>query len=87
MAATLTSLFRGLVHVVIVTIFVAIIWSRYIYRAPIATTLEPVTKLFGSDRNEPARTAAAVPASPDPVAPPAANNTLPSETTANTAAN
>ena len=64
MAAIFSTLFRGLVHVGITTLVVALTWTIYIYRAPIASTIEPVIRQFQSTPTalEPARAAATVPA-------------------------
>ncbi len=75
MTAILSKLFRGLASIVIAVLVVTVTWSTYIYRDPIARTMEPVTNLFRSDSNDPARAGAVVPVNPEPVAPPAANNT------------
>ncbi len=61
MTAILTTLFRGMVNVAIVTLAVAVIWSVYLYREPITSTIEPATRLFKSSPQEPARSAATVP--------------------------
>ena len=60
MAAIASTLFRGLLNVAIVTLVVAVTWSVYIYREPLADTVEPVTRLFHDTQDEPARTAAPV---------------------------
>ena len=62
MVAIFSTLIRGLVHVGITTLVVALTWTVYIYRAPIASTIEPVTRQFQSTPLEPARASATVPA-------------------------
>ncbi len=84
MGAILSTLFRGLATVAIVTLVVAVTWSLYIYREPIAGSVAPVTRLFQSTTEEPARAAATVDPAPEPVTPPAANNS-PQPTGATTA--
>ncbi len=88
MAAIISTLFRGLANVAIVTLVVAVTWSLYIYREPIAKTVQPVTNLFQSASDQPARAAATVVTpTPEPVAPPAANNTAQPQPAGNTTAN
>ena len=60
MAAIASTLFRGLLNVAIVTLVVAVTWSVYIYREPLAGAVEPVTRLFHDTQDEPARITAPV---------------------------
>jgi len=62
MTDILSTFFRGLLNVVIVTAVVALTWSVYIYREPIASTLAPVTGLFKDDSDTGTGAASAAPA-------------------------